>query len=165
MVPAPLSNDGASLELDVVVADWQRLWRENGLVGDVEHAQHADSKGHYHWMIRLRGEEKDVIALWLTLRQRTVHFEVQIMPAPEENFETLYRYLLVKNADLRDLHVAIGPESGIYLVAQIPVGDVTLERLDEIVGATVHYVDEIFPTAMSMGLGALYRRRRRNPTQ
>jgi len=28
----------------------------------------------------------------------------------------------------------------------------------------MHYVDEIFPTAMSMGLASLYRRRRRNPT-
>lgn len=165
VVPAPLSDARTSKELGATVAAWQRLWRENGLVGEVEHAEHADSKGHYHWMIRLRGDEKDVIALWLTLRQRTVHFEVQVMPAPEENLETLYRFLLVKNADLRDLHLAIGPENGIYLVAQIPVGDVTLERLDEVVGAAVHYVDEIYPTAMSMGLASLYRRRRRNPTQ
>jgi hypothetical protein len=81
------------------------------------------------------------------------------MPAPEENREALYRYLLVKNAELRDLHLAIGPEDGIYLVAQVPIGEVTFERLDELVGATVHYVDEIFPTAMSMGLASLYRRR------
>jgi hypothetical protein len=160
VVPAPLSNERTSLELDEVIGTWQRLWRESGLVGEVEHAPHCDDKGHYHWMIRLRGEEKDVIALWLTLRQRTVHFEVQIMPAPEENIETLYRFLLVKNAELRDLHLAIGPENGIYLVAQIPAGEVTLERLDELVGATVQYVDEIFPTAMTMGLSSLYRRRR-----
>ncbi len=126
----------------------------------MEHAAHCDDKGHYHWMIRLRGEEKNVIALWLTLRQRTVFLETQVMPAPEENLEALYKYLLVKNADLRDLHLALGLEEGIYLVGQIPVGEVTLERLDELVGATLHYVDEIFPTAMSMGLASLYRRRR-----
>ena len=38
------------------------------------------------------------------------------MPAPEENREELYRYLLVKNHELRELHLAIGPEDGIYLV-------------------------------------------------
>jgi hypothetical protein len=81
------------------------------------------------------------------------------MPAPEENLETLFRYLLVKNADLRDLHVAIGPEDALYLVTQVPIGEVTQERLDEIVGAAVHYVDEIFPTAMSLGLASIYRRR------
>jgi hypothetical protein len=156
---APISSEQAPLELDAVISEWQRLWRENGFVGDVEHASHADDKGQYHWMIRLRGEEKDVIALWLTLRQRTVFVETQVMPAGEENLEALYKFLLVKNADLRELHLAIGPEQGIYLVGHIPVGEVTLARLDELVGATLHYVDEIFPTAMSLGLASLYRRR------
>jgi hypothetical protein len=38
-------------------------------------------------MIRFRGEQNDVVALWLTLRQRTVYFETPLMPAPEENLE------------------------------------------------------------------------------
>ncbi|MFZ1063633.1 MAG: YbjN domain-containing protein [Acidimicrobiales bacterium] len=156
---APIASDEAPHELDALINEWRRLWHENGLVGDVEHASHADDKGHYHWMIRLRGDEKDVIALWLTLRQRTVFLECEVMPAPEENREALFAYLLVKNADLRELHLAIGPEQGIYLVGQIPVGELTLARLDELVGATLHYVDEIYPTAMSMGLASLYRRR------
>ena len=159
-MPAPISNEQAPLGLSAVINEWQRLWHDDGFVAEVEHAAHCDDKGHYHWMIRLRGEEKNVIALWLTLRQRTVFLETQVMPAPEENLEALYKYLLVKNADLRDLHLALGLEEGIYLVGQIPVGEVTLERLDELVGATLHYVDEIFPTAMSMGLASLYRRRR-----
>ncbi len=82
------------------------------------------------------------------------------MPAPEENREELYRYLMVKNHELRELHLAIGPEAGIYLVTQIPIQELTVERLDELVGATVTYVDEIFPTAMTMGLGSVYRRRK-----
>ncbi len=82
------------------------------------------------------------------------------MPTPQENVEKLYRYLLVKNHELRELHLAIGPEAGIYLVTQVPVGELTIERLDELVGATVTYVDEMFPTVMSMGLPSVYRRRR-----
>jgi len=76
--------------------------------------------------------------------------------------ETLYRYLLVKNAELRELHLAIGPEDGIYLMAQIPILEVTTERLDEVVGATLTYVEEIYPTAMTMGLASLYRRRKKS---
>jgi hypothetical protein len=100
--------------------------------------------------------------VWLSLRQRTVHVETELMPAPEENHEELYRYSLVKNAELRLVHLAIGPEDGIFLMTDIPVGEVTLERLDELVGAIVTYVDEIFPTAMTMGYGSLYRRRRKS---
>jgi hypothetical protein len=45
---------------------------------------------------------------------------------------------------------------------ELPVGELGVERLDEIVGATMTYVDEIFPTAMTMGYGSLYRRRRKS---
>ncbi|MHB1209066.1 MAG: YbjN domain-containing protein [Acidimicrobiales bacterium] len=158
---APIGGEDALTALDAVVRAWHHQWRQSGFVGEVEHAPHPDDKGHYHWMIRVRGEEKDVIALWLTLRQRTVHFETELMPAPEENLEALYKFLMVKNAEVRGVHLAIGPEEGIYLVGELALGDVTLERLDEMVGATVHYVDEIFPTAMALGLASLYRRRPR----
>jgi hypothetical protein len=156
---APIVGPDAAAQLDDVVREWARQWRAGGMIGEIEHPSEPDDRGQHHWMVRLRGEEKDVIALWLTLRQRTVHLETEVMPAPEENREALYRYLLVKNAELRGLHLAIGPEAGIYLVAQVPMGEMSVERLDELVGATVLYVDEIFPTAMAMGLASLYRRR------
>jgi len=156
---APIGDEDAPARLDEVIRAWESEWHTSGLAGDVEYATHGDDRGHHHWTIRLRGQEKDVIALWITLRQRTVHFESEVMPAPGENREALFRYLLVKNADLRDLHLAIGPEDGIYLVAKVPIAEVTLERLDELVGAVMHYVDEIFPTAMGLGLASLYRRR------
>ena len=125
-----------------------------------EHQPLPDDRGHYHWLVRLKGEERDVITLWLSLRQRTVHVETEVMPAPEQNREQLYHFILAKNAELREVHLAIGPEDGIYLVTHVPIGEVTVERLDEVVGATLTYVDEIFPTIMAMGLPSLYRRRR-----
>jgi hypothetical protein len=157
---APLSDADAASRLDEVLKRWSALWHASSFVGEIEHQKVPDDKGHFHWLIRLKGEEKDVITLWLSLRQRTVYAETELMPAPEENREELYRYLMVKNHELRELHLAIGPEAGIYLVTQIPIQELTVERLDELVGATVTYVDEIFPTAMTMGLGSVYRRRK-----
>ena len=159
MTRAPLSDAGAAARLNETLREWAAQWHASSFLGHVEHQALPDDKGHYHWLIRLKGEEKDVITVWLSLRQRSVHVETELMPAPEERREELYRYLLVKNHELRELHLAIGPEEGIYLVTQIPIQELTAERLDELVGATVHYVDEIFPTAMSMGLGSVYRRR------
>ena len=158
----PLGDADSARRLDETVASWAQQWQASALLG-IEHQSLPDDRGHFHWLIRLRGEEKDVITLWLSLRQRTVHVETEVTPAPEENRETLYRYLLVKNAELRELHLAIGPEDGIYLMAQIPINEVTVERLDEVVGATLTYVEEIYPTAMTMGLPSLYRRRSKSP--
>lgn len=161
MTRAPLGDSYSAQQLDQTVSTWAQQWHASALLG-VEHQPLPDDRGHFHWLIRLKGEEKDVITLWLSLRQRTVHVETEVTPAPEENRETLYRYLMVKNAELRELHLAIGPEDGIYLMAQIPILELTKERLDEVVGATLTYVEEIYPTAMTMGLPALYRRRRKS---
>ena len=162
MERAPLTDEDAAARLDDTLRAWVAQWHASSFVGEIEHQVLPDDRGHFHWLIRLHGEEKDVITVWLSLRQRTVHVETEVMPAPEENREELYRYMLVKNAELRLLHLAIGPEDGIYLMDEIPVGDLGVERLDEIIGATMTYVDEIFPTAMTMGYGSLYRRRRKN---
>jgi hypothetical protein len=158
---APLGDAESARRLDATVTSWAKQWHASDLLG-VEHQALPDDRGHFHWLIRLKGDEKDVITLWLSLRQRTVHVETEVTPAPEENRETLYRYLLTKNAELRELHLAIGPEDGIYLMAQIPIVEMTTERLDEVVGATLTYVEEIYPTAMTMGLPSLYRRRRKS---
>ena len=160
MTRAPLSDAAAASRLDDTLTRWSALWHASSFVGEIEHQDVPDDRGHFHWLIRLKGEEKDVITLWLSLRQRTVYAETELMPAPEENREELFRYLMVKNHELRELHLAIGPEAGIYLVTQIPIHELTVERLDELVGATLTYVDEIYPTAMTMGLGSVYRRRK-----
>lgn len=160
MTRAPLSDADAAARLSTTLSEWEQQWHASSFVGQIEHQDLPDDRGHFHWLIRLRGEERDVITLWLSLRQRTVFVETELMPAPEENVEALYRYLLVKNHELRELHLAIGPEAGIYLVTQVPIGELTVERMDELVGATVTYVDDMFPTVMSMGLPSMYRRRR-----
>lgn len=160
MTRAPLSDADAAARLSTTLSEWEQQWHASSFVGEIEHQDLPDDRGHFHWLIRLRGEERDVITLWLSLRQRTVFVETELMPAPEENVEALYRYLLVKNHELRELHLAIGPEAGIYLVTQVPIGELTVERMDELVGATVTYVDDMFPTVMSMGLPSMYRRRR-----
>ncbi len=162
MTRAPLGDADDALRLNETLQEWRQHWHESSFVGEIEHQPLPDDKGHFHWLIRLKGEEKDVITLWLSLRQRTVHVETELMPAPEEQHQALYRYLLVRNHELRELHLAIGPEDGIYLVAQVPILELTSERLDEIVGATITYVDELFPTAMSMGYASVYRRRKRS---
>ena len=97
--------------------------------------------------------------MWLTIRQRTLHHETQVMPAPEVNMAETFEYLLKKNADLYQMRFALGAEDAIYLVGEVPVDAVTDEELDRIVGSSLAYVDAYFPTAMTIGYAGLYRRR------
>ncbi len=54
----------------------------------------------------------------------------------------------------------LGPEDAIYLVGEIPVHAVTDDELDRIIGSSLSYVDDVFPTAMAIGFAGIYRRRR-----
>ena len=109
------------------------------------------------WYVRLRGEEKSFTTVWLTLRQRTLHYETYFMPAPEENVEALYEYLLRANMRLFAMRFAIGAEDAVYLVGQMPLSAVDTEELDRIVGATYAYAEQYFRPAMSIGYASRFR--------
>jgi hypothetical protein len=134
-----------------------------GLVA-AEHQEVTDRTASHRWYLRFSGEEKDVITLWLTLRQRTLHHEAQFMPAPEENVADVYRYLLRRNGDLYGMSFCLGTEDAVYLVGKVPASQVDDDELDRITGSSILYVDDHFPTAMTLGYPALYRRRPRRRT-
>ena len=109
------------------------------------------------WFIRLAGEDKAVTTVWLTLRERTLHVETQFMPAPEENVEACFEYLLRSNADLHGLAFCIGWEEAVYLVGRVPAEWVDSETLDRLVGGALSWTEEHFRNAMSIGFASRYR--------
>ncbi len=112
------------------------------------------------WFVRLRGEEKSVTTVWLTLRERTLHYETQLMPDPEENREACFEYLLRVNTRLFGMRFAIGDEDAIYLVGQMPLRAVDEEELDRLVGSAYAYVEQYFRPAMTLGFASRFRPRR-----
>jgi hypothetical protein len=116
------------------------------------------------WYIRLKGEEKDVVTIWLTIRQRTLRHETHFMPAPETNICQTYEYLLRRNATLHGMRFCLGHEDAVFLVGEMPVSEVSQDDIDNIVGTSLEYVDATFPAAMALGYEGTYRRRPRRST-
>ena len=131
----------------------ERERSENELLAHVEY--HPEDR---RWLVRMRGEEKSIITIWLTLRQRTLHYETQFMPAPEENIERLYDYLMRANAKLFGMRFAIADEDAIYLIGQMPLSALDEPELDRIVGSSYAYVEQYFRPAMSLGYQSKFRR-------
>jgi hypothetical protein len=109
------------------------------------------------WYVRLRGEERDVTTIWLTLGQRTLHYETYFMPAPEERQQELYEYLLRRNQRLFAMRFCIGAEDAVYLVGQLPVTAIDEAELDRIVGTTYATVEQYFRPAMRIGYASKFR--------
>jgi hypothetical protein len=109
------------------------------------------------WYVRMRGEERTNTTVWLTLRQRTLHYETYFMPAPEEQVELVYEYLLRANVRLFGMRFAIGAEDAVYLVGQMPLSAVDEEELDRIVGSTYAYGEQYFRPAMRLGFASRFK--------
>ncbi len=131
-----MSDAFDSLDLDVIE---QRISAWFAAELDRNPAMAAVDRGEVgerRWYVRLRGEEKDITTIWLTLGQRTLRYETYVMPAPEENHETLYAHLLRRNYKFVGADFAIGPEDAVYLVVQMPLKAFDETELDRIVGST-----------------------------
>jgi hypothetical protein len=158
-LPADEEMAAAVARVDAWAA--RELAADDGFLVAAERQEVTDRTASYRWYLRFEGEEKDFITVWFTLRQRTLQFEAQFMPAPEANHADVYTYLLRRNAHLFGMWFALGPEDAIYLVGSVPARLVDDDELDRIAGSSVLYTDEHFPTAMTLAHPSTYRRRPR----
>ena len=121
----------------------------------VEAVDHADGDEH-RWYVRLRGDEKDHITVWLTLGQRTLRYEAYVMPAPEENVAQVYEMALRRNERLIGAHFAIGIEDALFLRGELPVAAVCGAEVDRIVGSIYAYVEQFFPALIRLGFASRF---------
>jgi hypothetical protein len=113
--------------------------------------------GERRWFVRMRGEQKDVFTVWFTLRQRTLHYETHVMPAPEENAGALYEHLLRRNTRLYGAAFAIGDEDAIFLSGQLANEAIGEEELDRVLGSLYAWVEQYFRPAMRIGFATRFK--------
>jgi hypothetical protein len=148
----PLSERELGLLSSRIEAWLERQLDENPVVAAVE----RDVTGDRRWFVRVRGEQKDVFSIWFTLRQRTLHYETYVMPAPEENHAAFYEHLLRRNQKLYGAAFAIGIEDGIFLVGQFPAYAATESELDRILGTLYAGTEQFFRPALRIGYASRF---------
>jgi hypothetical protein len=135
-----------------VVDDWAtNALISNPLLAAVDRDREID-----RWYVRMKGEDKQIITVWLTLRDRTLHFETYFMPAPEEDHIRCFEYLLRANQRLFAWRFAVGAEDAVYLVGQLPVASIDDDELDRIIGCAYAYSEQHFRPAMSIGYASTF---------
>ena len=110
----------------------------------------------------MKGEQKDTFTIWLTLRQRTLHYETYVMPAPEENHQEFYEHLLRRNLKLYGAAFAIGEEDAVFLVGQVANEAITDDELDRILGSLYAWVEQFFRPALRRRCESVSPSRRRS---
>lgn len=112
--------------------------------------------GEARWYVRMAGEEKDHITIWLTLGQRTLRYEAYVMPAPEENVAAVYEMALRRNERLVGAHFAIGIEDALFLRGELPLVALSEAELDRVVGSIYAYVEQCFRGLLRLGFASRF---------
>lgn len=148
---APASRE----ELDRLagrIAGWlDELQVENPLIEAVD----TDETGERRWFVRLEGEERDHTTVWLHLRQRTLHHESYVLPAPVDDPARFYEHLLRRNTRLRGVAFAVGEEDAAYLVGEIPHDGLGRDDIDRILALHHEAVERCFRPALRIGFASL----------
>lgn len=106
------------------------------------------------WYVRMHGEEKDFITVWLTLGQRTLRYETYVMPAPSENAAEFYESLLRRNEKLVGVRFSIGVEDAVFLRGELFLSSLTEGELDRIIGTLYSTVEQCFKPLLRIGFSS-----------
>ena len=148
------STDAELAALAERIEAWlARQLADNPVVAAVERDEES---GERRWFVRVRGEAKDVFTIWFHLRQRTLHYETYVMPAPEENEGELYAYLLRHNPGLYGASFGIGVEDAIFLTGQLGNDAIDDEELDRVLGSLYMWVERFFQPALRIGFASRF---------
>jgi hypothetical protein len=106
------------------------------------------------WYVRLKGEEKEHITIWLSLGQRTLRYEAYVLPAPQENVAAVHEAALRRNERLVGAHFAIGVEDALFLRGELPLAALNEAELDRVIGSLYAYVEQSFPSLVRLAFAS-----------
>lgn len=108
------------------------------------------------WYVRLAAEEKGHMTIWFTLGQRTLRYEVYVLPAPAENVAAVYELALRRNSAMVGAHFAIGVEDALFLRGEVPLSWLNEAELDRIIGSLYSYTETAFPALVRLAFASKF---------
>lgn len=99
----------------------------------------------------LPGEHKLRTTCSLVSGQHSLSINAFVARHPDENVADVHRWLLERNRRLFAVAYAIDQLGDIYLAARLPTPMVTLDVLDQVMGALLSEADSSFNTILELG--------------
>jgi len=152
-----LFNDPSLAVIERQIDEWLANMKiDNNVILAIDHGD-PDPAYRARWYVRMKGDTKDFITVWLTLGQRTLRYETYVMPAPEENIAAFNENLLRRNDKLIGAHFSLGLEDAVYLRGELPLSGLAEAELDRIVGSMYAHVEQWFRPLLSIGFASRFK--------
>lgn len=145
-----MTKDATRSARETAAAEIERALREAA----AEFEQPAE--GHY--VVSLPGTRKLSTACSLLLGDHTLSVNAFVVRSADENREAVYRWLLERNARLAGIAFALDRLGDVYLVGRLPLGTVTADEVDRLLGTVLEAADGSFNTLLELGFASSIRR-------
>ena len=108
--------------------------------------------------VDLPGEKKLSTPCRLDVGEHAFGVHAFVARQPDENHERVYRWLLERNLRMYAVAFAVDRLGDIYLDARLPLGAVTDEELDRLLGSVLANADESFNAILELGFASSIRK-------
>jgi hypothetical protein len=110
------------------------------------------------YLVKLQGEHKLATMAWLVVGDHSLGVEAFFCRQPDENHAAFYRLLLERNGRMYGVHFSLDRVGDVYLTGRLPLGAVSTEEIDRLLGCVLSYSDENFDMALELGFASAIRR-------
>ena len=106
----------------------------------------------------LPGERKLKTTVTLTVGSHALQVHAFVARRPDENHETVYRWLLERNLKMYGVAFAVDHLGDIHLDGRVPLHAITPGEVDRLLGAVLEYADSSFNTILELGFATSIRK-------
>jgi hypothetical protein len=106
----------------------------------------------------LPGERKLKTPCRLVVGEHALSVHAFVCRKPDENHQGVYRWLLERNMRMYAVAFALDAAGDIFLDARLPLGAVTAEEVDRLLGVVLTNADDSFNTILELGFATSIRR-------
>jgi Putative bacterial sensory transduction regulator len=121
---------------------------------ELEHTEREPGQ----FIVTLPGTRRLQTHCWMVVREHALFVQAFVCRRPDEDDEAVYRFLLQRNARLYGVHYMLDRVGDIHLVGRVPLGSVTTDEVDRLLGQVLEAADGDFNTLLELGFAGSIRR-------
>ncbi|WP_067967217.1 type III secretion system chaperone family protein [Nocardiopsis trehalosi] len=110
------------------------------------------------FLVTLPGRRKLKTLVWLEVGGHSLLVTTFFCRRPDENHADFYRWLMQRNQSMYGLAFCADEVGDVYLTGRLPLGGVTPEEVDRLLGCALSYSDDNFNAALERGFASSIRR-------
>ncbi|MEU6553106.1 YbjN domain-containing protein [Streptomyces sp. NPDC046915] len=111
-----------------------------------------------NYVAKLPGTRKLSTTVSLLVGRHSLSLNAFVIRHPDENEAAVHRWLLERNLKLYGVSYAVDRLGDIYVTARLPLGTVTADEIDRLLGQVLEAADGSFNTLLELGFASAIRK-------